>query len=151
MITIVSVGKKHEDWVLTGIERYQKRLSAPFDIKWELLPHSSLSGAAARAEESTRILGRLPQQSFILLLDETGRKFDSPGLSKLLDESFTNAKDVVMVIGGAYGVDETLKQRADITISLSDMVLPHQLVRLVLTEQLYRAQQIARGGKYHHE
>lgn len=151
MITIISVGKKHEDWVSLGIERYQKRLNAPFDVKWELLPHSSLNGDAARTEESSRILSRLPERSYVILLDETGMRLDSPALSERLDRIFTNGKSVTFIIGGAFGVDELLKTRADMTMSLSDMVFPHQLVRLVLIEQLYRAQEIARGGKYHHE
>lgn len=151
MITILSIGKKHEDWVLAGIERYHKRLSAPFDARWELLPHSSLDGNAARNEESTRILARLPERSLIVLLDETGAKVDSPALSRLLDSSFTSGKSVTIVIGGAFGVNEELRARSDRVISLSDMVFPHQLVRLLLVEQLYRSQEIARGGKYHHE
>lgn len=151
MITIVSVGKKHEDWVLIGIERYQKRLISPFDIKWELLPHSSLQGNAAREEESERIASRLDDRSFVLLLDETGREFDSPAFAARLEKIFVNGQHITIVIGGAYGVNEQLKGKADLTVSFSKMVFPHQLVRLIITEQIYRAQEIARGGKYHHE
>ena len=86
MITVISVGKKHEDWVLAGIERYQKRLASPFDIKWELMPHSSLQGNMARDEESERIATRLDDRSFVLLLDETGREFDSPAFAAQLEK-----------------------------------------------------------------
>lgn len=151
MITILSIGKKHEDWVLPGIERYQKRLKAPYDVKWELLPHSSLSGVQARSEESERMVRRIQDQAFVVLLDERGKKIDSKGLSTMIDAAATQSRTIVLVIGGAYGVSNELHDRADVTISLSDMVFPHQLVRLILTEQLYRAQDIARGGKYHHE
>lgn len=151
MITILSIGKKHEDWVLPGIERYQKRLKAPYDVKWELLPHSSLSGVQARNEESERMVRRIQDQAFVVLLDERGKKIDSKGLSTMIDAAATQSRTIVLVIGGAYGVSNELHDRADVTISLSDMVFPHQLVRLILTEQLYRAQDIARGGKYHHE
>lgn len=150
MIRIVAIGKKHESWVQEGIERYQKRLRAPFDIEWTLLPHSSLEGDHARREESERLLGRLNPADHVLLLDETGKTYDSPAFSALLDNAQTSGKSVVFIIGGAYGVDERVRQRADGLIGLSSMVFPHQLVRLILVEQLYRAQEIARGGKYHH-
>lgn len=150
MIRIVAVGKKHEPWVIDGIERYQKRLRAPFDVEWALLPHSSLEGDQARREESERLLSRLGQTDYVLLLDETGTSLDSPSFSRLIERAQGSGKSVSIVIGGAYGVDERIVRRADTVVSLSSMVLPHQLVRLVLAEQLYRAQEIARGGKYHH-
>lgn len=151
MITIFSVGKKHELWVQTGIERYQKRLKKPYDIEWALLPHSAFEGTRARQEESERILSRLKPDDFVLLLDERGKNIDSPALSQLLDTELGRSRHVVVVIGGAYGVDESVHQRASFVWSLSNLVFPHQLVRLILTEQLYRAQEISRGGGYHHE
>lgn len=150
MITIVAVGKKHEDWVKVGIERYEKRLRRPFDVQWVFLPHSSLEGLRARQEESERITKRLSDDAYVVLLDERGKSYDSAGFSRLLDDATNHSRPVYVVIGGAYGVDTELEQRADISLSLSNMVFPHQLVRLILTEQLYRAQEIARGGKYHH-
>lgn len=150
-IRILSVGKKHESWVAEGIERYQKRLRAPFSIEWVLLPHSSLDGDRARQEESERILSRLGQDEYVVLLDERGKAVDSSGLSVLLSEPLNSSRTVVLIIGGAYGVDQSIHQRANYIWSLSPLVFPHQLVRLLLTEQLYRAQQIALGGAYHHE
>lgn len=151
MITIVSVGKKHDSWVKDGIERYQKRLKAPYNAEWVLLPHSVNEGSAAAEEESGRILSRLGQNDFVVLLDEIGKQMNSPALSQLCEARFVGAENLVFVIGGAYGVDTTLQHRANYVWSLSDLVFPHQLVRLVLIEQLYRAQEIARGGGYHHE
>lgn len=151
MITIYTVGKKHETWVDDGIQRYQKRLRKPWDIYWQLIPHSSAEGDRAREEESATILKRLDATDFVVLLDETGTQLSSPALSTLCSDQFIHGRSVVMIIGGAYGVDETLKQRADTIWSLSDLVFPHQLVRLILTEQLYRAQEIALGGSYHHQ
>lgn len=151
MITILSIGKNHEAWVQTGIERYQKRLKAPFTISWELLPHSSLSGEKARSEESERIVRRLPQGAYVILLDETGRKIDSPGVAEIIETAATQAKRIYIIIGGAYGVTKELREQSAIVLSLSDLVFPHQLVRLILTEQLYRAQEISRGGNYHHQ
>lgn len=151
MITIFSVGKKHESWIVDGLERYQKRLRAPWNAEWVLLPHSSLEGSSARQEESERILSRLGDGDYVVLLDETGKSLDSPALSELCQAAFVGSRPLVFIIGGAYGVDERLHDRADRVVSLSQLVFPHQLVRLILIEQLYRAQSIASGGRYHHE
>ena len=150
MITLVSIGKKHEDWVKTGIERYEKRLKPPFNVEWVILPHSQRDGLEARQEESSKILSQLKPQDFVVLLDETGKMFDSPALSMLCEARFLSAEHLIIVIGGAYGVSEEMMKRANIVWSLSKLVFPHQLVRLIVIEQLYRAQEIARGSGYHH-
>ena len=150
-IKIISVGKKHDSWVSDGIERYEARLKKPYDAQWVLLPHSSLQDAAARQEESERILSRCGDRDFVILLDERGDELTSPQLASLLDNTFTAGRTVTFVIGGAYGVDDRVHQRADVVWSLSPLVFPHQLVRLILIEQLYRAQQISAGHPYHHE
>jgi 23S rRNA (pseudouridine1915-N3)-methyltransferase len=150
MISIVAIGKKHESWVSEGIDRYESRLKKPFKTEWVLLGHSALSDAAAREEESERMLSRLDARAFVILLDERGDEIDSPALSKLLDTAFTAGRQITMIIGGAYGVDDRVHQRADLVWSLSPLVFPHQLVRLILAEQLYRSQQINSGHPYHH-
>lgn len=150
-LTIIAVGKKHEDWVQAGIERYQKRLRAPMDVKWVLLPHSSLDGDRARQEESERILAKLSDGAHVVLLDERGTELDSPEVAQYLETMFTQGKQAVFIIGGAYGVTEELRARAAVVWSLSPLVFPHQLVRLILVEQLYRAQQIQAGAAYHHQ
>lgn len=150
MITILAIGKKHGPWVLDGIERYQKRLQAPWNVQWALLPHSALEGPGARQNESQAILHKLSATDYVILLDERGKLLDSPALSAHLQQQFVNSRNVVLVIGGAYGVSDELMQRANFTWSLSPLVFPHQLVRLLLTEQLYRAQEIAAGHPYHH-
>ncbi|MCX6729006.1 MAG: 23S rRNA (pseudouridine(1915)-N(3))-methyltransferase RlmH [Candidatus Saccharibacteria bacterium] len=149
-IRIIAVGKKHESWVAEGIGRYQKRLKQPFKTEWAILPHSPLPDARARLEESQRILLRLRASDYLILLDERGESVDSLELSSLLLKLLESSKDVVIVIGGAYGVDDTVLNRANFVWSLSKLVFPHQLVRLILTEQLYRAQEIASGNPYHH-
>lgn len=151
MITILAVGKKHEPWVASGIERYEKRLRKPFVAEWVLLPHSSREGREARQEESEAILKRLGSNDFVILLDERGELLNSPALSRLIARGFETRAKVTFVIGGAYGVDDRLHQRADAVVSLSPLVFPHQLVRLILAEQLYRSQEIAGGGAYHHD
>lgn len=148
---IIAIGKKHEAWIQDGIERYQKRLKVPFNVEWILLPHSSLEGLSARQEESQRILSKLDAYTYVVLLDERGKLIDSPALSKLLENQLNTSQKVVLIIGGAYGVTEEVRNKASYVLSLSPLVLPHQLVRLVLIEQLYRAQEITKNSSYHHD
>lgn len=150
-LRILAIGKKHESWVAEGIERYSRRMKKPFDVSWALLPHSSREGDAARTEESARILAKVHSRDHMVLLDERGKNIDSPALARTLQQPLDTARPVVLVIGGAYGVDTSVHQRADFTWSLSKLVFPHQLVRLVVAEQLYRAQEIAGGRPYHHQ
>ena len=151
MIKILAIGRKHESWIADGLERYQKRLKAPWNVDWVLLPHSAREGFQARQEESSAILSRLKDDDFVILLDERGKLFDSPALSRQIEQVFPTSKTPVFIIGGAYGVDDSLTSRANLIWSLSPLVFPHQLVRLILTEQLYRAGEIAAGHPYHHQ
>lgn len=150
-IRILAVGKKHEPWVTEGIARYEQRLKTPFTTSWQLLRHSSREGGAARTEESERLLSKITPDEFVILLDERGKLLDSPAFSAQLLAPLERSQPVVMIIGGAYGVDQSVHQRANLIWSLSKLVFPHQLVRLILAEQLYRAQAIASGSPYHHE
>ena len=150
-LKIIAVGKKHEPWVVDGIDRFSKRLQGPFNIEWVILAHSALTGLNARQDESERLLNKLNANDYVILLDERGRELDSPGLAKLIEQQLVGSRRIVFIIGGAYGVDERVRHRADSVWSLSPLVFPHQLVRLILTEQLYRAQEINNGGPYHHE
>lgn len=150
-VRILAVGKKHESWVQEGIQRYEKRLQRPFDVSWQLLPHSAREGDAARGEESARILDKINDGDYVILLDERGTNLDSPSLSSYILSPLQRSQAVVIIIGGAYGVDASVHQRANLIWSLSKLVFPHQLVRLILTEQIYRAQEITNGRPYHHE
>jgi len=151
MIRIVAIGRKHESWIVDGLKRYEKRLQAPWATEWVLLPHSAREGLSARQEESERILSRLTPRDYVVLLDERGKLLDSPSLSRHIEDVLPTGKNIVFVIGGAYGVNDALTTRADYLLSLSPLVFPHQLVRLILAEQLYRAQEIAGNKPYHHE
>ena len=151
MIRIIAVGKKHETWIRDGLERYSKRLSGVWSTEWVLLPHSPREGQQARQEESERILSRLGADDYVVVLDERGRMLDSPALSTQLNDVLTRTHSLTIVIGGAYGVNDEVMRRADMLWSLSPLVFPHQLVRLILLEQLYRAQAIVAGHPYHHE
>jgi 23S rRNA (pseudouridine1915-N3)-methyltransferase len=149
-ICIIAVGKKHESWVDEGIRRYQKRLKRPFEIEWNIIAHSGLNDVRARQEESQRIISALNANDYVILLDERGKSVSSLELSALLLSKLELSRRVVIIIGGAYGVDGTVMNRADFVWSLSYLVFPHQLVRLILAEQIYRAQEIASGNPYHH-
>lgn len=147
-IHILTVGRKHESWVEPGIARFLARLRGPFESNMELVAHSGKSGQEAALEESGKILRRIKPGDFVILLDERGKNLSSPELSSLITNNLS--KQIIFVIGGAYGVDKNLASRADVAWSLSKLVFPHQLARLILAEQLYRAQEISRGSQYHH-
>ena len=151
MIKIIAIGKKHEKWILNGIQEFEKRLKKPYDLRWDILPHSVFSDDKARLEESERIMKALRPGDYVVLLEKNKKNISSPEFSNMLELGFINSQNIVVIIGGAYGVSEDLRSRADFVWSLSKLVFPHQIVRLILTEQIYRAQEIASGGKYHHE
>lgn len=151
MITIVVIGKKHQPWVAAGIERHQERLRGPWKLSWVVLPSSNLQSIRARQNESEAILKRLKPGKFVVLLDERGEMLDSPALSRKIESAIDHSQAVTVIIGGAYGVDDSLRTRADLVWSLSALVFPHQLVRLIVAEQLYRAQEISAGRPYHHD
>lgn len=148
-INIIAIGKKHDPWVKEGIANYERRLHKPFDVKWNLLPHTPVAEKAV-SSESERILEAIKPDDFVILLDETGQNIDSPQLSQKLQEQFNWSQRVVFVIGGAFGVNQSVKDRADYIWSMSNLVFPHQLVRLILIEQIYRSQTIINGESYHH-
>lgn len=143
MIKILAGGKKHEDWVRMAVSEYEKRLKKPFDIKWELMEEEKLN----RYLSDWNFTGN----DYVILLDERGDNISSPELSRKLETAFNSSKNVIMIIGGAFGVSEEVRRRSNFVWSFSKLVFPHQLMRVMLAEQIYRAQEIAHGGKYHHE
>lgn len=149
MINIIAIGRKHESWLVEAVERYEKRLRAPFDVKWEFILPSKQKGSKARDEESERIIKALNKSQSVFILDERGKLLDSPALSKKLEETLHHSSRITIIIGGAYGINDDLRKRADFTWSLSPLVFPHQLVRLILIEQIYRSQTIVNSTPYH--
>ena len=143
MIKIIAGGRKHLKWVEGAVFEYEKRLKKPFDVVWELTEEEKLNQYLAKWPFSG--------QQYVILLDERGKNLSSPELSEALSRQFVNSKEVVIIIGGAFGVSEEVRQKSNLVWSLSRLVFPHQLVRVMLAEQIYRAQEIAVGGKYHHE
>jgi 23S rRNA (pseudouridine1915-N3)-methyltransferase len=145
MIRIITVGKKTEPFVAAGVENYQKRMSKQFKLDWVVVPDAN------KADEAQAILKNLKTDDFVILLDETGKNITSPELSELLSDNFNLSRHVVFIIGGSFGVTDGIKHRANFIWSLSKLVFPHQLVRLILTEQLYRAEKILAKHPYHHK
>ena len=144
-ILIISPGKGHDRTVAEGIEEYQQRLEKRFAVEW------ATPAAGTKESEGSAILKLIKEGDFVVLLDERGKDVDTPAFSTLLDAQMqSGTKRLVFIIGGAFGVDESVKERANKTLKLSSLVFPHMLVRLLLIEQLYRAVSIIDGGKYHH-
>jgi 23S rRNA (pseudouridine1915-N3)-methyltransferase len=150
-----SVGKTHESYIKEGVKLFTDRLQHYFKTEWTLLPVPKSTGMLSemdlRRKEAGMILDWLEKDDYLVLLDEKGRSLSSEGLATFLQtRANESTKRIVFLIGGAYGVDEMVKKRANFCWSLSTLVFPHQLVRLILSEQLYRAATILRNEKYHH-
>lgn len=154
-ITLITVGKTDVEWVREGLELYRGRLEhyAPFQIVEipELKKVSALSKEQIKNREGDLILERVRPSDEVVLLDEHGREFSSMEFSTYISRKMASGRDLVFVIGGAYGFSEAVYGRADGKISLSRMTFSHQMVRTIFTEQLYRAFTILRGEPYHHE
>lgn len=141
MIRIIAGGKKHASWLAEACAEYEKRLRKPFVIEWQFVDEEKLPERVAR----------LSADDFVILLDEHGKILSSPELSEAMRVPLENGRDVVLVIGGAFGhFPKEMEERANLIWSLSKLVFPHQICRLVVTEQIYRAQEIYLGHSYHH-
>lgn len=152
-IKILTIGKKNEPEYALAIADFTSRTSHYFDLEWVVLPNSKKTDREqAKKEEAETLLKNIDQGSYVALLDERGKGHTSETFSALIQKQNDNAtKKLIFIIGGAYGVAPEILKRADNTISLSGLVFPHQLVRLILIEQIYRAGTILAGQKYHHE
>jgi len=148
-ITIITIGTKPKPEITALINDYSKRLPKHIKLVWLFLKHESGDSSTSIMKESENILNALPQQSKVILLDETGQTLDSNQLSKQIFSQ--PGQDISFIIGGAYGVNQAVKDKAGIVLSLGRIVYPHQLVRLILTEQIYRSYTIHTGHPYHHQ
>ena len=151
-----SIGKNHEPYIKAGVEEFTHRISRYFKIKWTIIPAPKNAGMLSemdlKKKEGDMILGMMDKNDWLVALDERGRQLDSEGLATFIQARATNSvKNLVFLIGGAYGIDEDLLKRANYTWSLSALTFPHQLVRLLLAEQVYRACTILKNEKYHHK
>jgi 23S rRNA (pseudouridine1915-N3)-methyltransferase len=154
-IALWSVGKPHESYVKEGIEDFTNRIAKYFSVEWNIIPPPKnaavLPEDALKKAEAKLIVDALQKDDVLVLLDEKGKNISSPELAEFIQQKANNsAKRLVFLIGGAFGADEEIKQKANFTWSLSKLVFPHMLVRLLLSEQVYRACSILRNEKYHH-
>ena len=149
-ISFYTVGKGHEEYVREGVDNFTGRITHYFPCTWKILPPAKHPGDAKR-QEAPPILEALAKDDYLVLLDERGKSWTSEQLSAFIGARASDScRHLVFLIGGAYGVDESVRARAQFTWSLSTLVFPHQLVRLILSEQVYRACTILRNEKYHH-
>ena len=156
-IRIVAVGKLKEKYLREGVAEYEKRL-APFasvellETREEYMAEnpSEAQRQQTLAKEGERPLRLVPERSFLIVLDVKGKLLSSEALAKELAAlALQGQSDLTFLIGGAFGLSEAVRERADLRISFSPMTFTHQMVRLLLYEQIYRAFKINRGEKYH--
>lgn len=145
-VLIISVGDKSKPASSSLINEFTGRLPKNIKLSWLYIKHGHGSNEQSKQQEAELILRNLPNNSRVILLDEKGEQFSSTQFSKML---FTGG-DITFVIGGAYGVTNAVRNKSDIVWSLGMLVFPHQIVRLMLAEQIYRAYAIHENHPYHH-
>ena len=152
-IAIVIVGKTGPAWMTDAVNEYAQRISHFADIEFRLVPAAgNLPSSVALEKEGQGILSKLNPKEKVLLLDEHGKEFTSVQLAEFLDKlAIGGTSSLVFVTGGAYGVSNQVRERADHVISFSKFTFTHQMIRLLLVEQVYRAMTISKGRPYHNE
>jgi len=153
-IKVLSIGRTKEAYILQGAEIYSKRISRYLGFQWIELPdvkHSNrLEPATLKDREAEAFLKQVQPTDCLVLLDERGKDLDSVAFASFVEgKTVTSVKNLVFVIGGAYGFSEAMRKRANHSIRLSSMTFSHQIIRLIFLEQLYRAFTIIRGEPYH--
>lgn len=151
-----SVGKANEPYVKEGIELFTKRITNYYPAEWHIIPMpknaGTLSETDLKKKEGEIILNLLEKEDYLVVLDEKGKLLNSEGVAGFIQaRGNESVKNIIFLIGGAYGVSDVVLARANYKWSLSQLVFPHQLVRLILAEQIYRACSIIRNEKYHHQ
>lgn len=155
-IKLVFVGKTKSKYLIEGESEYVKRLKyycklSEHTIK-EIKNSSKLSKKEFLKMEGEQILKVIHKSDYVILLDDKGDKLSSVEFSDFLNNKINNSfKELVFIVGGAYGFSDNIYSRADGKISMSKMTFSHQIIRLIFKEQLYRAFTIIKGEKYHHE
>jgi 23S rRNA (pseudouridine1915-N3)-methyltransferase len=150
-----AIGKNHEPYVKEGVEDFTKRISKYYPVEWNIIPMPKNAGMMSemdlKKKEGELILNWLKQGDYLVALDEHGTQMKSEKLAEFIQARANESiKTLVFVIGGAFGLDEAVLEKANFKWSLSQLTFPHQLVRLILAEQVYRACSIIRNEKYHH-
>ena len=156
-ITIACVGKIKEKYLTAGIDEFTKRLTPFCKLETVAINEEKMPDNPSPAEkeqvlekETQRLLAIIPENSYVILLDVIGKQLSSPELASTVDAlAFNGYSHITFVIGGAFGYTDALRKRADYALSFSKMTFTHQMIRLLLIEQIYRAFKISRGEKYH--
>ena len=152
-IRLIAVGQRMQRWVESGCDEYVKRLPREWNFELVALKAAARSegrpAAAAMQAEARAIAAGIATGSRRVMLDERGRQMSSAQLSERLTLWQRDGRDVVLIIGGADGLDPEFRQSADETLALSQLTLPHGIARLLLLEQLYRAASMLQGHPYH--
>ena len=154
-IMLCSIGKPHDSDLKAAIEEFTKRITNYFSVEWLIVPPqknaATLSADELKKVEAASVLQKLTKDDYLVLLDERGKNISSPGLATLIQQRGNEStKRIVFLIGGAFGVEDSVFKRANFVWSLSQLVFPHMIVRLILAEQVYRACSIIKNEKYHH-
>ena len=155
-ITFLTVGKTEDAYLKDGIEKYVKRLKHYTKLEIIDLPElkntKALTPEQQKTKEAELILKKITVNDFVILLDEKGAELSSKQFATYFDKkAIGGATNLIFIVGGPYGFDDAIYQRANDKISLSRMTFSHQMVRLFFIEQLYRAFTIIKGEPYHHE
>ncbi len=146
-LVILSVGKEKDEASADLIRHFEIRILRYLPLEWIYIEH-----AVTKEKEGEKILEHLKKEDYVVLLDEKGKDIKSEALAELIENRMVDSvRRMVFIIGGAYGVSEKIITRANYVWKLSSLVFPHMLVRVIVTEQLYRALTIIKGEKYHHE
>lgn len=144
-ITILAVGKLKEKYWTEAMGEYVKRLTPFAKVEVKEVPEQRTV-----EEETQRLMGALPEHAYVMLLDTQGKEISSPQLAEKFDKlTVEGVSHLCFVIGGAFGFTDNLRKRADFCWCFSPLTFTHQMIRVILAEQIYRAFKISRGEKYH--
>lgn len=150
-----SVGKVHNPIFKTAIEEYTGRIKHYFPVSWKVFPPAPPGKAVPggqKKQEAEAVMAALVPADILIALVELGRQMTSINLARMIEQNaLDSTRNLIFLIGGAYGLDDAVLKRSNYTWSLSKLTLPHQLARLLLAEQVYRACTIIRNEKYHHQ
>ncbi len=153
-IKLIVVGKTDEVYIKEGIAKYITRLKHYTTIETVVIPDVKMGKKTntkiQKELEGHEIIKHFSKSSFVVLLDENGKEFNSVGFSSFIQKRLNSGMDIVFVVGGPFGFSEAVYAKCNAKIALSQMTFSHQMIRLFFVEQLYRAFTILKGEKYHH-
>jgi 23S rRNA (pseudouridine1915-N3)-methyltransferase len=154
-ITLLTIGNTDKKYLNEGVNDYVKRLSfyIPFEIKIipDIKNRNTLPVGLRKEKEGQLILNQVLPGDYLILLDERGTEFPSLEFAKWIEKKMiAGVRQLVFVIGGPYGFSDTIYQRSDFKVSMSQLTFSHQMVRMIFIEQLYRAMTIIKNEPYHH-